>query len=59
MVMDGIRTEVKRCKICGKLKKAEEFYTGKHNTKYGVKLYLVSNCKDCMGKYDFRNTKSK
>ena len=47
LVVDGIRTEVKRCKICGKLKKAEEFYTTKHNTKYGVKPYLRSYCKDC------------
>ena len=47
MVVDGVREEVKRCKMCKEIKKAEDFYSHKIKIKYGVGQYLQSYCKDC------------
>ena len=48
MTIEGVKTEVRRCKICGKVKKADEFYYHKLRTKYGFESYSLSYCKDCM-----------
>jgi hypothetical protein len=51
MTIEGVKTEVRRCHMCGEVKKIEEFYSNKYNTKYGVKERLYSYCKDCTRNY--------
>jgi len=49
MMMNGVRTHVKWCNICGEVKKTEEFYIFEQNTKHGVEQRFFSYCKDCGG----------
>lgn len=51
MMIDGVRTHVKRCKICGEVKKIEEYKIHKQNTRYGIKQYPQSYCKVCYSKH--------
>ena len=47
MMIDGVRTHVRRCKTCGEIKKTEEFYIYARNTKHGITQIITSYCKDC------------
>ena len=48
MTIDGVKTEVRQCYMCGKVKKIEEFYSFvRYTKKRGFKKQLLSYCKDC------------
>ena len=50
MIIEGVKTEVRQCCICGEVKKIEEFYTFEQYTKkHGRKQQFLSHCKDCGG----------
>ena len=47
ITIDGIRTEVRQCSMCGEVKKTDEFYIYQQNTKYGVRQQFLGYCKAC------------
>ena len=57
--INGVRTHLIRCKVCGEIKEEKEFYFHKIKTKYRNKEYLVPHCKVCRSNYYFSDAGQK